>query len=125
MFEIGDATVRRYDKIVLKADTPPPCFDGLGKLLIDEKSVCRGHCCVTVILRGGSGEPPHMPEGRRKECGESFFGQLTQIRGRASKSSASTVPELALGNRCAMASACGFHDLGDPELKIRHRSLMR
>lgn len=39
MFEISDGTVRRYDKIVLKSGIPPPCFDGLKKLLIDEKSV--------------------------------------------------------------------------------------
>lgn len=38
IFEISDGTVRRYDKIVLKTDTPPPCFDGIKKLPIDEKS---------------------------------------------------------------------------------------
>jgi transposase len=78
MFEISDATVRRYDKIVLKADTPPPCFDGLRKLLIDEKSVRKGHCYVTIILNGETGELLHMQEGRKKESGESFFEQLTE-----------------------------------------------
>lgn len=78
MFEISDATVRRYDKIVLKADIPPPCFDGLSKLLIDEKSVRKGHCYVTVILDGETGELLHMQEGRKKECVESFFEQLTE-----------------------------------------------
>lgn len=77
MFEISDATVRRYDKIVLKADTPPPCLDDIKKLLIDEKSVRKGHCYVTVILNGETGEMLHMQEGRKKECVESFFEQLT------------------------------------------------
>lgn len=78
MFEISDATVRRYDKIVLEADTPPPCLDGLTKLLIDEKSVRKGHCYVTIILDGETGELLHMREGRKKECVESFFERLTE-----------------------------------------------
>lgn len=78
MFEISDATVRRYDKIVLKEDTPPPCFDGLKKLLIDEKSVRKGHCYVTIILNGETGELLHMQEGRKKESVEAFFEQLTE-----------------------------------------------
>jgi len=80
MFEISDTTVRRYDKIVLKEDTPPPCFDGLRKLLIDEKSVRKGQCYVTVILNGETGELLHMQEGRKKECVEAFFEQLTQAQ---------------------------------------------
>jgi transposase len=78
MFEVGDGTVRRYDKIVLEEDTPPPCLDGLRKLLIDEKSVRKGHCYVTIILNGETGEPLHMQEGRKKECVESFLEQLTE-----------------------------------------------
>ncbi len=77
IFEISDAMVRRYDKIVLKADTPPPCLDDIKKLLIDEKSVRKGHCYVTVMLNGETGELLHMQEGRKKECVESFFEQLT------------------------------------------------
>jgi hypothetical protein len=75
MFEISDATVGRYDKIVLKSDTPPPCFDGLRKLLIDEKPVRKG--CATVILNGETEELLHMQEGRKKECVGSFFAHLS------------------------------------------------
>lgn len=77
MFEISDSTVRRYDKIVLTANTPPPCFDGITKLLIDEKAVRRGHGYVTIILNGETGELLHMAEGRKKESVESFFEKLT------------------------------------------------
>ena len=66
MFEISDATVRRYDKIVLKSDTLPPCFDGLRKLLIDEKSVLKGQCYVTVILNGETGELSLHAGGQEK-----------------------------------------------------------
>lgn len=78
MFEIGDGTVRRYDRLVLAENTPPPMLDGLRKLLIDEKSVRRGHCYVTVILNGETGELLHMREGRKKESVLSFFEQLTE-----------------------------------------------
>jgi transposase len=78
MFEISDATVRRYDKIVLAANTPPPCFDGITKLLIDEKAVRKGHGYVTIILNGETGEMLHMAEGRKKESVESFFEKLTE-----------------------------------------------
>ena len=77
MFEISDQTVRRYDKIVLKADTPP-MLDGLTKLLIDQKAVRKGRGYVTVILNGENGELLHMAEGKKKESVESFFEQLTE-----------------------------------------------
>jgi len=78
MFEIGDATVRRYDRIVLEENTPPPLLDGLRKVLIDEKAVRKGHCYVTIVLNGETGELLHMREGRKKESVESFFEQLTE-----------------------------------------------
>ena len=75
-FEISDSTVRRYDKIVLSMDTPPPCLDGIRTLLIDEKSVRKKHNYVTVILNGDTGELLHMVEGRKKESVTSFLEKL-------------------------------------------------
>jgi hypothetical protein len=43
MFEISEATVRRYESDVLAADLPELDFDDLEILLIDEKSVRKGH----------------------------------------------------------------------------------
>jgi transposase len=80
MFEISDSTVRRYDKIVLESESSSPCLDGLTKLLIDEKSVRKGQCYVTIILNGETGELLHMQEGRKKECVESFLRQLTEAQ---------------------------------------------
>ena len=62
LFEISDSTVRRYDKIVLSMDTPPPHLDGIRTLLFDEKSVRKTHNYVTVILNGDTGELLHMAE---------------------------------------------------------------
>lgn len=77
MFAISDATVRRYDKIILEKETPPLCFDNVKKLLIDEKSVRKGHHYVTVILDGETGELLHMREGKKKEAVVEFFQKLT------------------------------------------------
>lgn len=80
MFDISDGTVRRYDKIVLESDTPPPLLDGITKLLIDEKSVRKGHGYVTVVLNGDTGELLHMAEGKKREALDSFFEKLTEAQ---------------------------------------------
>ena len=77
MFEISDATVRRYDQAVLKEDLPAPNLDGLRVLLIDEKAVRKGHNYVTFVLNGDTGELLHMAEGKKKESLRSFFEKLT------------------------------------------------
>ena len=51
MFDISNSTVRRYDKEVLRRDTPPPDLDNLRTLLVDEKSVGRGHNYLTIVVR--------------------------------------------------------------------------
>lgn len=78
MFEISEATVRRYEKDVLEADLPEPDFDNLEILLIDEKSVRKGHGYVTVVLNGRTGELLHMDEGKKKKSLESFFARLSE-----------------------------------------------
>lgn len=77
MFEISEATVRRYEGDVLAADLPEPDLDNLEILLIDEKSVRKGHGYVTVVLNGLTGELLHMAEGKKKESLESFFSMLS------------------------------------------------
>ena len=77
LLDISDSTVRRYDKIVLSMDTPPPCLDGIRTLLIDEKSVRKKHNYVTVILNGDTGELLHMAEGKKKESVTSFLEKLS------------------------------------------------
>ena len=78
MFEIGESTVRRYETDVLEADLPEPDLDGLEVLLVDEKSVRKGHGYVTVVLNGRTGELLHMAEGKKKESLESFLATLTK-----------------------------------------------
>ena len=77
MFAISEATVRRYEVDVLNADLPDPDLDNLEILLVDEKSVRKGHGYVTVVLNGLTGELLHMAEGKKKESLESFFSLLT------------------------------------------------
>ena len=80
LFEISDATVRRYDKLVLAEDAPSPCLDGIRTLLIDEKSIRKNHNYVTVVLNGDTGELLHMAEGKKKESLTSFLETLTDAQ---------------------------------------------
>jgi transposase len=76
-FRISEATVRRYDQAVLEHDLPEPCLDGIDALLVDEKSVRKGHGYVTVVINARTGELLHMDEGKKKESLVSFFDKLT------------------------------------------------
>lgn len=77
MYEISDSTVRLYDKDVLAAQLPPPDFDHLRTLLIDEKSIRKGHNYLTIVLNGDTGELLYMKEGRKRETIDGFFQQLS------------------------------------------------
>ncbi len=66
IFAISEATVRRSEMDVLNAELPEPGMDNLDILLVDEKSVRKGHGYVTVVLNGLTGEMLHMAEGKKK-----------------------------------------------------------
>ena len=77
MFEISDNTVRNYDKEVLKQELPPPNYDELRALLIDEKAVRKGHNYMTIVLNADTGEMLYMGEGKKKKTIDAFFDKLT------------------------------------------------
>lgn len=77
---ISPATAWRWDKMVLERTLPPPRLDGLRVLLIDEKSVGRGHNYVTLVLNADNGELLHMAAGRKKEALEAFFDKLSEAQ---------------------------------------------
>jgi len=77
MFELSEATVRRYDQEVLTAQLPPPELDDLRCILIDEKYLGKSHGFVTVVINGDTGELLHMAKGKKKQSLESFFEQLS------------------------------------------------
>ena len=74
---IDDATAYRWDRAVLKKNLPPPKLDGLRVLLVDEKSLRKGHGYVTLVMNGLTGELLHLAEGKKKESLQSFFDKLT------------------------------------------------
>lgn len=83
MFDISEATVRRYEMDILRTDLPEPLLDDLEVLLVDEKSVRKGHGYITVVLNGRTGELLHMAEGKKKESLESFFSKLNDDQKRS------------------------------------------
>ncbi len=80
MFELSEATVRRYDQAVLKEQLPPPDLDNLRCILIDEKHLGRRHGYVTVVLNGDTGELLHMAKGKKKKSLESFVEGLSDTQ---------------------------------------------
>jgi len=77
LIEVPESTAWRYDKEVLEADLPPPDFDGIEALLVDEKHLGRGHGYVTLVLNAGTGELLFMEPGRKKETLGAFFAMLS------------------------------------------------
>ncbi|MBW2647135.1 MAG: ISL3 family transposase [Deltaproteobacteria bacterium] len=75
---ISADTARRWDKEVLMAQLPAPTLDDLQAILVDEKSIGRGHQYLTVVLNAQSGEVLHLAEGKRKKSFQTFFDKLTK-----------------------------------------------
>ena len=76
--EVPAATAWRYDRDVLEADLPGPDLDRVRRILVDEKSVGRGHQYVTLVLDADTGELLHMHEGKKRESLGAFFAELTE-----------------------------------------------
>ena len=74
---ISHDTARRWDKEVLMKTLPCPELDGIRALLIDEKSIGKGHNYLTVVLNADTGETLFIGEGKRKETLDGFFKSLT------------------------------------------------
>ena len=53
---ISHHTARRWDKEILMKTLPAPDLDNIRALLIDEKSIGKGHHYLTVILNADTGE---------------------------------------------------------------------
>ena len=77
MFSISASTVRNYDQAVLEEDTPPPNFDDIRALLVDEKHMGKRLGFVTVVLNADTGELLHMDKGKKGESFSSFLRILT------------------------------------------------
>ena len=75
---ISGGTARRWDKEMLLRMLPAPKRDGIRALLIDEKSIGKGHQYLTVVLNADSGETLFLGEGKRKETLDQFLSSLTE-----------------------------------------------
>ncbi len=56
---------------------PAPKLDGLRALLIDEKSIGKGHHYLTIVLNADTGETLYLGEGKRKATLDRFLSSLT------------------------------------------------
>jgi transposase len=76
-FGVCDNTIRNWNQKYLTAVLKEPDFDNLQYLLVDEKSIGKGHSYVTVVLNALNGELLHMAEGKKHDSLKSFFDKLT------------------------------------------------
>jgi transposase len=72
----SDSSIREWDKGILENTLPAPDLNNLRVLLVDEKSVRKGHKYVTVVMDGDSREVIHMEEGAKKETLMGFYDRL-------------------------------------------------
>lgn len=77
LLPISTSTARRWDKRVLLETLEAPDLDDLRVILVDEKSIGKGHNYLTVVMNGENGEVLHIEEGKKKESLETFFQKLT------------------------------------------------
>jgi transposase len=75
---LHDTRLRRWDKAVMQQEIPDPVLDNLEFLLIDEKSIGKGHDYITVVMNAVTGEIVHLAEGKRKDSLRAFFDTLTR-----------------------------------------------
>lgn len=76
LLDHSPTSICEWDKQVLRRKLPKPNLNRLRVLLVDEKSVRRGHNYVTVVMNGETREVVFLAEGRKKETLLSFFDQL-------------------------------------------------
>ena len=74
---ISHHTARRWDKETLLKTLPAPDLDNIRALLVDEKSIGKGHHYLTVVLDADTGETLFLGEGKRKTTLDQFLGRLT------------------------------------------------
>ena len=76
ILEHSASSIREWDKGILENTLQAPDLDNLRVLLVDEKSVRKGHKYVTVVMDGDSREVIYMEEGAKKETLMGFYDRL-------------------------------------------------
>ena len=74
---IAPSTTYRIDFRFLSETVPPPSFDGLEAILVDENAVRCGEMFVTFVINARTGELLYQGSGKRAETLLDFFAQLT------------------------------------------------
>jgi transposase len=75
---IAPSTTYRIDFRYLSEHIPPPSFDNIKAILVDENSVRCGELYATFVINAHTGELLFQGSGRRSETLQEFFAQLTK-----------------------------------------------
>ena len=77
VMDIAPSTTYRIDFRYLTEHVPPPTFDNIKAILVDENSVRCGELYATFVINAHTGELLFQGSGRRSETLQEFFAQLT------------------------------------------------
>jgi transposase len=75
---VSPSTAYRIDFRHLSATIPPPSYDGLSAILVDENAVRCGELFATYVINARTGELLFQGVGKRSETLLEFIGQLTE-----------------------------------------------
>ena len=74
----SDDTIRRWDKEVLEEQFGKVDLSKVKYILIDEKSIGRGHNYITLVLDAETGELLYMGKGKSADSLKPFFEKMPE-----------------------------------------------
>jgi transposase len=74
----SDDTIRRWDQEILEQQFGEVDLSKVTKLLMDEKSIGKGHHYITLVLDEESGELLYMAKGKSGDSLKPFFEKMPQ-----------------------------------------------
>jgi transposase len=74
----SDDTIRRWDKEILEEQFDKVDLSNVKVLLIDEKSIGKGHHYITLVLDGETGELLYLAKGKSSESLTPFFEKMPE-----------------------------------------------
>ena len=79
-FNVSHGTIRSWNQKCLGEILGKVNFDNLRYILVDEKSIGKGHSYVTVVLNAINGDLLHMAPGRKKDSLKQFIDKLSNAQ---------------------------------------------
>jgi len=77
---LSDSTIKRIDKTWLSKHLPPPNYDDIRLLAVDEFSIRKGHNYVTLVIDLENNDVLYLAEGRDQSTLANFYKELSHAQ---------------------------------------------